>query len=70
MNQNTLQLSLPRATYTIFYLQGNHEPVPTLKKNRKALRKGERNRRILKTIVISGYEFSYHATRGWRKNKV
>lgn len=63
-------LTIPKATYTIFYLQGNHGPVETLKKIRKAGRKGTPHRRIIKRVVIGGYEFTYHATRGWRKGKI
>lgn len=37
---------------------------------KKAGRKGDHNRRIIKTVVIGDYEFYYHATRGWRKGKI
>lgn len=37
---------------------------------KKAGRKGTKNRRVIKTVRIGLYEFTYHANRGWRKNKV
>lgn len=48
---------------------------------KKAGSKGTKNRRVIKTVRIGGsaasgatpfqgYEFTYHATRGWRKNKI
>lgn len=63
-------LSIPKATYETHYLHGNFGPIKVYKKIRKALRKGEKNRRIIKTIQIGGYEFYYHATRGWKKFKI
>lgn len=44
--------------------------IPTLKKVRKSLSKRSKDRRIIQTIVCLGYEFSYHATKGWRKTEV
>lgn len=44
--------------------------IPTLKKVRKSLSKRSRDRRIIQTVVRLGYEFNYHATKGWRKTKV
>jgi hypothetical protein len=31
---------------------------------------GKPERRILRTVVINGYEHKYHATKGWRVAKV
>lgn len=63
-------LRIPKAVYETHYLQGNDGPIPVLKKIRKALKKGKPNRRVINVITIGGYVWSYHATRGWRRNKV
>lgn len=63
-------LTIPKAKYEVTYFQGNSGPVPVLKKIRKCTKKGSKNRRILKVQVIGDYEFSYHATRGWKKNLI
>lgn len=62
-------LTVPKAKFEIFYLQGPEGPVTTLRKLRRSGRKGTKNRRIIKIVTEGGYEWSYHATRGWRKNK-
>jgi hypothetical protein len=67
-----MELTLPRAVFVIAsYLQHPKKDTktPVFKKVRKALRKGVANRRVIKTIIIGGYEWRYHATRGWRRNK-
>lgn len=54
--------------------------IETLKKVRKTTRKKTSHRRIIKTVIKDGvspqdvangvkYEFNYHATKGWRKNR-
>lgn len=63
-------LTIPKAKYDTHYIHGPEKAVPVLKKVRKALRKGEKNRRVIKVVVIGDYEFSYHATRGWRRSRL
>lgn len=36
----------------------------------KSPHKGKPNARILKTFVEGGYEYSFHATKGWRRRSM
>jgi hypothetical protein len=72
MSQNTSLLSRGATDRYDTYLKidkKRYDP-DTGRQIKKALSRGSRNRRIIKVVVIGPYEFSYHATRGWRKNKV
>lgn len=40
------------------------------KKIKKCLGHGTRNRRIIREVDHNGFTYRYHATKGWRKNKM
>lgn len=41
-----------------------------LKKVRRSLSRHSPHRHIIQTFNKDGYEYSYHATKGWRRNKI
>jgi hypothetical protein len=42
----------------------------TGRKISKSGRRGAVSRRIIQTVILGGYVHSYHATKGWRVNKL
>lgn len=63
-------LRIPKARYETQFIPGNDGPVPVLKKIRRAGKRGSKSRRIVTSVILHGYEYVYHATKGWRRGKV
>ncbi len=71
--QSKIELRIPKSSWTVTKFLTNEktgDKIPVYKKVRKALRKGTPKRRLIKTFQKDGYEYTYHSTRGWRKNKI
>lgn len=68
----TFNYAIPRAVYIddpVGFRAPDGRLIPRLKRVRRCLKKGVLNRRHILVRVEDGYEYTYHATRGWKKRK-